>query len=118
MERIVTRLEGGQALGQRRRQEDAWGGGIRARGAWAAVADGIGGHRDGDRASQIAIDAIRQHMRTMTLPAETFSIDWATGSAWPNLMHNGVSVDAILSRAPWPDNATLVLLRHVSATTQ
>ncbi|NMP25223.1 PP2C family protein-serine/threonine phosphatase, partial [Sulfobacillus harzensis] len=76
MERTVVRIEGGQALGQRQRQEDAWGGGEMTGGCWAAVADGLGGHREGDRASRTAIDAIREHMRTMPLPADA---DW---SAW------------------------------------
>lgn len=50
---------GGQVLGRRSRQEDAWDSGMSPAGPWAAVADGLGGHADGDRASQWALVALR-----------------------------------------------------------
>ena len=59
---------GHQVVGQRAHQEDSWAVGmLAAGGAWAVVADGLGGHRDGKAASQTAVDAITQHIQR-TLP--------------------------------------------------
>ncbi len=105
MERTVTRLEGGQALGQRQRQEDAWGAGEMAGSFWAAVADGIGGHRDGDRASQTAIDAIREHMRTMTLPANSDWSEWLESGVMA--AHRAVEALALPGEATPPGTTLL-----------
>ena len=65
---IRTGPIGGQRLGDRDRQEDAWAVGVgEATGPWAAVADGVGGHPDGDRASQEAVAAVTPYLTSPDL---------------------------------------------------
>ena len=61
-------VQSGQVIGQRDQQEDAWGWGRVPSGVWAAVADGLGGHRAGQEAAQTALAVITQHVATWTGP--------------------------------------------------
>lgn len=50
---------GGQRLGRRTRQEDAWAVGVSgASGVWGLIADGMGGHAHGDQAAKAAVAAM------------------------------------------------------------
>lgn len=64
METTTIAIVGGSIRGRRERQEDAWGSGDMAAGRWAAVADGLGGSRDGHRAARTAINAIQRYVET------------------------------------------------------
>jgi protein phosphatase len=61
--RTIT-LDGGSIQGRRYRQEDAWGFGHVPDGRWAAVADGMGGGRDGQMAASVAMNAISHYVET------------------------------------------------------
>ena len=68
-------VQSGQVIGQRDQQEDTCGWGTVPGGVWAAVADGLGGHRAGQAAAQTALAVITQHVATWTrsdLPTD----DW------------------------------------------
>lgn len=68
MPMTAVHIDGGRVLGGRARQEDVWGFGDVPDGVWAAVADGMGGHRDGDRAASAAIDALIAHCHSAATP--------------------------------------------------
>lgn len=68
MTETTVHIEGGRVRGGRTRQEDAWGFGDIPGGAWALVADGMGGHQAGDQASGAAADAIMQHCLDTSVP--------------------------------------------------
>lgn len=62
-------VRAGQALGGRSRQEDAWESGVSSGGPWATVADGLGGHVDGDQASRLAVSALRTFIEGHPMPS-------------------------------------------------
>ena len=97
-------IEGGRVRGARDRQEDAWGFGDIPGGEWAAVADGMGGHRGGDQASGAAIDAVLQHCLDTTAPI-------ADRAAWMQsgveTAHRAVAVLAVPHEADPPGTTLL-----------
>lgn len=62
-------VQAGQVVGGRNRQEDAWASGWSSVGPWAVVADGLGGHTDGDRASNSALVALRTFIDGHSTPS-------------------------------------------------
>ena len=83
---------GGQRLGARERQEDAWRVGVSpAIGPWAIVADGVGGHPDGDRAAQAAVGAMASHVL-----ARDVELGPQEGESW--LMAGMAAADAAVRR--------------------
>jgi len=102
MEATTIAIHGGSIRGRRDRQEDAWGFGDMAAGRWAAVADGMGGCRDGHRAAGAAIAALHRYVETTPC---------TEASAW---VEQGVlaahrAVEALAQpREPTPPGTTLL----------
>ena len=105
---LVT-IEGGRVRGTRDRQEDAWGFGKIPGGEWAAVADGMGGHRGGDQASGAAVDAIMQHCLDTSAPIDDMAAWMQSGVV---AAHRAVEVLAVPHEADSPGTTLLWAVAH------